>query len=129
MSQSVCVWLRLKHASSAIMIISLAALTELTPKLQARTGASTNCSAPVVRMEGVTIKGTTMKLNLDVDAPDKVATVLRHAADVFREADTELASRWGDPDAGRIWSTIARRLDTVADTIDRDVDRWLKGRG
>lgn len=57
--------------------------------------------------------------DLDVDAPDKVAGILKNAADDYYEASSDLESAWQDPQAARIWAKIARVLETAADRIDK----------
>jgi hypothetical protein len=57
------------------------------------------------------------KLNLDVDAPDKVSTVLRAAANAYYEADQELMSAWQQ--LSTPWSRIARILERAATQIDK----------
>jgi hypothetical protein len=57
------------------------------------------------------------KLNLDVDAPDKVSTVLRAAADAYYEAHNELLAAWQQ--SYTPWSRIARILERAADQIDK----------
>ncbi len=61
------------------------------------------------------------KLNLDVDAPDKVARVLRAAAQEYYESAGELESAWGDKGAGRPWVKIAKILERAADSIDNAI--------
>lgn len=61
----------------------------------------------------------TGKLNLDVDAPDKVAAVLRAAADAYTESHAELQSAWQDKNAGREWPAIAKILDQAAAKIEK----------
>jgi hypothetical protein len=58
------------------------------------------------------------KLSLDVDSPEQVANVLRHAAQEFRESASELESAWQDRGAGRPWDKIAKILDRAADKCD-----------
>jgi len=60
-----------------------------------------------------------MDLDLDVDSPDKVAPVLRRAAEAFYEAHGELSAAWQDEHAGREWSKIAGILEQAADKIER----------
>lgn len=62
-------------------------------------------------------------LNLDVQHPDQVPGVLRRAAQAFGEADAELQAAWQQGPTP--WDYIARRLETVADQIER---RFVKGR-
>ena len=63
-----------------------------------------------------------MNLDLDVDVPEKVAPVLRAAAQRFRESTSELQSAWQDPQAGKIWTALAVVLDRAADSVDRRLD-------
>lgn len=58
-------------------------------------------------------------LDLDVDSPDKVSTVLRNAAEAYNDSASELASAWQDSSAGKPWEKIARILEQAADRIDR----------
>lgn len=58
-------------------------------------------------------------LDLDVDAPDKVADILRNAGDEYMEAESELSAAWGDPNAGKIWTKIANVLYRAANSIDK----------
>jgi hypothetical protein len=58
-------------------------------------------------------------LDLDVDAPDKVAAVLRHAAEQYYESAGVLQSAWQDRDPHRVWSRIARILERAAAQIDK----------
>jgi phage terminase small subunit len=60
-------------------------------------------------------------MDLDVDAPDEVAGVLREAAQAYYEAESELSSAWGDPQAGKVWTKIAKILERAADQIDKIV--------
>jgi hypothetical protein len=60
----------------------------------------------------------TRDLDLDVDHPDKVAAVLRRAADVYYDAAGELSSAWQDPEAGKPWYAIARILERAANSVD-----------
>jgi acyl-CoA reductase-like NAD-dependent aldehyde dehydrogenase len=64
-------------------------------------------------------------LNLDVDTPEKVAAVLRDAAEVFRDSAEELASAWQDRHAGRVWREIAKVLERAAVSCDKAVDRYV----
>ena len=58
-------------------------------------------------------------LDLDVDSPEKVALVLRDAADRFRESQSELSAAWQDKHAGAIWGKLAAILDRAADQADK----------
>lgn len=62
-------------------------------------------------------------INLDTDAPDKVAPILREAASRFDESCADLAANWGDPAAGRVWGDIARILERAADSVDKALVR------
>lgn len=42
-------------------------------------------------------------LDLDVDSPEKVARILRNAAESYYESASELESAWQDRGAGRPW--------------------------
>ena len=59
------------------------------------------------------------ELNLDVDSPDKVAAVLRAAAEEYVSAAIELGEAWQDKGAGRPWLKIAAILDRAAKQIDK----------
>lgn len=61
------------------------------------------------------------KIDLDVDAPDKVADVLRRAAEMYYESATELEAAWQDKNAGRPWTKIAQILERAAKNIDKVV--------
>jgi hypothetical protein len=58
-------------------------------------------------------------MNLDVDAPDKVAGVLTAAATAYQESAVELSAAWQDRDIPRIWAAIANELDLAAWKIDK----------
>lgn len=58
-------------------------------------------------------------LDLDVDCPEKVAPILRAAAEKFYEAHSELQSAWQDKQAGKAWSKIARILERAAASIEK----------
>jgi hypothetical protein len=57
-------------------------------------------------------------LNLDVDSPEKVARVLRRAAEAYYESAGELDAAWQDPGAGRPWDKLAKILDRAADSAE-----------
>ena len=57
-------------------------------------------------------------LDLDVDAPDQVAPVLRRAAEAYEESATELNSAWQDKSAGWPWHVIATVLKVAAKKIE-----------
>lgn len=60
-------------------------------------------------------------LDLNVDSPEMVSGVIRHAAQAFYESHGELESAWQDKNAGAAWSKIARILERAADQIDKVV--------
>lgn len=57
-------------------------------------------------------------LDLDVDEPDKVAKILREAAEQYYESASELESAWQDKAAGKPWTLIAQILERAANQID-----------
>lgn len=59
------------------------------------------------------------KFDLDVDSPDKVPGVLRRAAQAYYESATELDSSWQESGPGRPWIAIAKKLDAVADELEK----------
>jgi hypothetical protein len=62
-------------------------------------------------------------LNLDVEAPDKVAGVLRAAADAYQQrAEEEIQAQPHDR-TPVIWAAAAGLLDDAADAIERVVSR------
>lgn len=60
-------------------------------------------------------------LDLDVDSPEKVARILRDAAESYYESASELESAWQDSGAGRPWEKIAKILEAAADRVDKAV--------
>lgn len=60
-----------------------------------------------------------VNLDLDVDCPEKVARVLRAAAEKFFEAHSELQSAWQDKSAGAAWAKIARILERAAASCEK----------
>ena len=64
-------------------------------------------------------------LNLDVDAPDKVAGVLTAAASAYQESAVELAANWQERYIPMIWAAIASELDLAAYKIERIVKQRL----
>ena len=62
-------------------------------------------------------------MNLDVDAPEKVADVLRAAAQKYRESTSELQSAWQD-NGIVIWDRIAKILERAADSCDKAVTKY-----
>jgi len=59
------------------------------------------------------------KMDLDVDSPEKVAAVLRRAAEAYSESASELESQWQDPGAGKPWAKLARILERAADQAEK----------
>ena len=59
------------------------------------------------------------KLDLDVDAPDKVAGILRAAAEAYTASGLELASAWQDDRT--VWNRISGILDIAARNIETAV--------
>jgi len=51
------------------------------------------------------------ELNLDIDAPDKAADVLKTAAIAYQASAVELAASWQDRKIPMIWAEIAGELD------------------
>ena len=58
-------------------------------------------------------------MNLDVDAPDKVAGVLTAAATVYQASAVELSAAWQDRQIPMIWAAIASELDLAAWKIEK----------
>ena len=58
-------------------------------------------------------------MDLDVASPDKVAAVLRAAADAYYESASELESAWQDPGAGKPWEKLARILESAANRAEK----------
>jgi hypothetical protein len=65
------------------------------------------------------------ELNLDVDAPDKVAGVLSGAATAYQGSAVELAAAWQDRQIPMIWAQIAGELDIAAWRIEKIVKQRL----
>ena len=61
------------------------------------------------------------ELNLDVDAPDKVASLLTAAATAYQASAVELSVAWQDRQIPMIWSQIAGELDIAAWKIEKIV--------
>jgi hypothetical protein len=60
------------------------------------------------------------ELNLDVDAPDKVAGVLSAADNAYHASAVELTAAWQDRHIPMIWAAIAGELDRrLEDRKDR----------
>jgi hypothetical protein len=68
------------------------------------------------------------EMNLDVDAPDKVADVLTAAATAYQVSAVELSAIWQDRKIPMIWAAIASELDLAAWKIDRIVKQRLDPR-
>jgi hypothetical protein len=64
-------------------------------------------------------------MDLDVDAPDKVAGVLTAAATAYQETAVELAAAWQDRQIPKIWTAIASELDLAAWKIEKLVKQRL----
>ena len=56
--------------------------------------------------------------DLNVDHPDKVATILRNAAQAAYEAAGELSAAWQDKTAGAPWNVVAKELERCATRIE-----------
>ena len=59
------------------------------------------------------------EMNLDVDAPDKVAGVLTAAATAYQTGVVELSVAWQDRQILMIWAAIASELDIAAWKIEK----------
>ena len=68
------------------------------------------------------------ELNLDVDAPDKVAGVLSAAASAYQASAVELSADWQDRRIPMIWAAIAGELDLAAWKIEKIVSERLDPR-
>jgi hypothetical protein len=68
------------------------------------------------------------ELNLDVNAPDKVAGVLSAAANAYQASAVELSAAWHDRHIPMIWAAIAGELDLAAWKIDKIVKQRLDPR-
>lgn len=64
-------------------------------------------------------------LDLQVDTPEKLADVLRRAAEAFRESQCELQSAWQDDNAGRVWLHIAKALDVAACKVEQAINKYV----
>jgi len=64
-------------------------------------------------------------MNLDVDAPDKVASVLAAAATAYQASAVELSAVWQDRQIPMIWAAIASELDLAAWKIEKLVKQRL----
>ena len=61
------------------------------------------------------------EMDLDVDAPDKVAGILTGAATAYQASAVELSAAWQDRNIPMIWAAIASELDLAAWKIERIV--------
>jgi hypothetical protein len=59
------------------------------------------------------------EMDLDVDAPDKVAGVLTAAATAYQISAAELSAAWQDHQIPKIWTAIASELDLAAWKIEK----------
>jgi hypothetical protein len=59
------------------------------------------------------------EMDLDVDAPHKVAGVLTAAATAYQESAVALSAAWQDRQIPKIWAAIASELDLTAWKIDK----------
>ena len=59
------------------------------------------------------------QMNLGVDAPDKVASVLTAAANAYQQSAVELSAAWQDRHVPMIWAAIASELDLAAWKIEK----------
>lgn len=64
-------------------------------------------------------------MSLDVVEPEKVAHVLRRAAETYTDLAFEVAIVLGDEPAGKVWVTLARILDRAAASCERAIQRNL----
>jgi hypothetical protein len=64
-------------------------------------------------------------MNLDVDAPDKVAGVLTAAATAYQTSAVELSAAWHDRKIPMIWAAIASEIDIAAWKIEKIVKQRL----
>jgi hypothetical protein len=65
------------------------------------------------------------EINLDVDAPDKVAGVLTAAATAYQVSAIELSAVWQERHIPMIWAAIASELDIAAWKIEKLVKQRL----
>lgn len=63
-------------------------------------------------------------MNLDVAAPDKVAKVLRQAAQAYSESASELEAAWQDRSAGKPWNDLSRILEKAAAQAEVARKKW-----
>lgn len=60
------------------------------------------------------------RLDLDVDSPEKVAQVLRRAAEEYEQSELELQSAWQDRSI-KVWGKISKILERAATSIEKVV--------
>ena len=65
------------------------------------------------------------EMNLDVDAPDKVASVLTAAATAYQASAVELSAVWQDRRVPMIWAALASELDIADWKIEKLVKQRL----
>ena len=65
------------------------------------------------------------EMDLDVDVPDKVASVLTTAATAYQASAVELSAAWQDRQIPMIWAAIASELDLAAWKIEKLVKQRL----
>ncbi len=68
------------------------------------------------------------ELNLDVDAPEKVADVLSFASSAYQASAVELSAIWQDRQISMIWAEIAGELYIAAWKIAKIVKQRLDPR-
>lgn len=64
--------------------------------------------------------------DINVSSPDKLADVLRSAAQAFRESTEDLRSTWQDDQAGRVWAELARVLESAAMRSDLVCEKFFR---
>src|SRR5262249_7471511 len=64
-------------------------------------------------------------MNLDVDAPDRVAGVLPAAATAYQASAVELSAAWQEREIPMIWAAIASEIDIAAWKIEKIVKQRL----
>jgi len=62
-------------------------------------------------------------LDLDVDAPERVADVLKRAAQAYYESHSELSAAWQDRHAGRVWSKLGAEFEKFAARVEKIVEQ------
>src|SRR5215471_6548641 len=94
-------------------------LEQHAPGLAAPRGYAGDLASPASEDPPVSKPG----LNLDVEAPDEVAGVLRAAADAYQQRAEEQMQAQTKDRTPVIWAAAAGRLDDAADAIERIVSR------